>query len=331
MNLFVSLRTRVDNMEKNYDQFVDTIEKIVDSYKSFKEASAAILEYEPRLTAKDVFVAYSIAKGWLIPQGRNIIAFDTIKFLVTQAPIKQQEKMLKAGVLVCSRKHPEGHLVSLYELKHCQIRYAWNYQKSRPMTKQERIEFSRQEFTAAVPSIEIKKPKTPGRKPTGVVKKNADGTYSFTGSFLAGDIDAWLEYLGEQPISEAINPCAILAGIYSLDWTKINVETYELQQDTKHSLTIDRKTREVRIVLHGNYTVSELFMYVHDACVYEMCWKIVEHYPTIFGVINVAVRSHERNLERLIYADNLQAVKNNGGFPEKKDKKTTKKVKKAKK
>ena len=142
MNLFVSLRTRVDNMEKNYDQFVDTIEKIVDSYKSFKEASAAILEYEPRLTAKDVFVAYSIAKGWLIPQGRNIIAFDTIKFLVTQAPIKQQEKMLKAGVLVCSRKHPEGHLVSLYELKHCQIRYAWNYQKSRPMTKQERIEFS---------------------------------------------------------------------------------------------------------------------------------------------------------------------------------------------
>ena len=62
-----------------------------------------------------------------------------------------------------------------------------------------------------------------------------------------------------------------------------------------------------------------------------MCWKIVEHYPTIFGVINVAVRSHERNLERLIYADNLQAVKNNGGFPEKKDKKTTKKVKKAKK
>ena len=284
MNLFISLKSSVDNIEKNYNQFVDLIVKIADSYKSFKEAVTAILENENRLTYKDVYVAYNIGKRKLIPQAKSIVAFGTVKFLCEEAPIKQQEKMLKAGVLVCSRKHPAGHLVSLYELKHCQIRYAWNYQKSRPMTKSERIEFSRQEFASPLPEIEIKKPVTSG-KLTGKVSKNPDGTYSFTGSFLAGDIDAWLQHLGEQPMTGAIDPCSILAGVYAKDWTQKKVVTHAFNDDDKHTLTVDPATRQARIVLRGNYSVSELFLYVYDACVYEMCWKMFESFPRAFNRI----------------------------------------------
>ena len=284
MNLFISLKSSVDNIEKNYNQFVDLIVKIADSYKSFKEAVTAILENENRLTYKDVYVAYNIGKRKLIPQAKSIVAFGTVKFLCEEAPIKQQEKMLKAGVLVCSRKHPAGHLVSLYELKHCQIRYAWNYQKSRPMTKSERLEFSRQEFAPTLPEIEIKKPVTSG-KLTGKVSKNPDGTYSFTGSFLAGDIDAWLQHLGDQPMTGAIDPCSILAGVYAKDWTQKNIVTHAFNDDDKHTLTVDPATRQARIVLRGNYSVSELFVYVYDACVYEMCWKMFESFPRVFNRI----------------------------------------------
>ena len=142
-----SLFAAVANISKDRKRLCSVIKKIVDEIGSFRDAVKDIIAVCPKLSEKEIFTAYNIAQGNLMSETWQLNRYEVVKFLAENVDLDQQVDMFTNGVMVASPAHPEGHLVRLFDLKHCQIRYAWNFKKRRLFTDEERLEFAKTVFT----------------------------------------------------------------------------------------------------------------------------------------------------------------------------------------
>lgn len=186
--LQATLKKAVDNLQNDRSKLCPIIKDIVDEIGNLREATAAIIDVEPRLSEKEIFTAYHVAIKKLIPQAWQISRFEVVKFLAKSASLKQQQAMLRNGVLVASRAHPEGHLVRLFDLKNCQIKYAWNYRLGRLFTDEERVSFARQVFTGVPATVRARVLDTVEGSIAVSSYSDNHKTLTITGSVIAKDL-----------------------------------------------------------------------------------------------------------------------------------------------